>query len=177
MLLVYSYCLGARRWRWMPFRPPILMAVERFIKNTSSHRIELIKQLFYRFIQNRAQALLPSPSQRDSLRWIGQIYTSHVVGAANSSPLWWCLLLSCAGGRWFFLYYSYRRKAMEQEFFVPAWTLIEVILIMYINVIDVTYTYIMLRTIKPTYLMGDCQNLSKWFRPDLDRSKPGLNLV
>jgi hypothetical protein len=26
-------------------------------------------------------------------------------------------------------------------------------------------------------LMGDCQNLSKWFRPDLDQSKPGLNLV
>jgi hypothetical protein len=27
--------------------------------------------------------------------------------------------LSCAGGRWYFPYYSYRRKAMEQEFLFP----------------------------------------------------------
>jgi hypothetical protein len=30
-------------------------------QNTSSHRIKLIKWLFYRFIQNQAQALLLSP--------------------------------------------------------------------------------------------------------------------
>jgi hypothetical protein len=65
-----------------------LTAGERFIKNTSSHRIKLIKQLFYQFTQNQAQALLPSPSQRGSLCQIGQIYTSHAVGAENGSPLW-----------------------------------------------------------------------------------------
>ncbi len=129
MLLVYSHCLGARRWRWLLFWPPFSMAGERFIKNTSSHRIKLIKQLFYQSIQNQAQALLPSPSQRGSLHQIGQIYTSHAVGAANGSPLWWCLLLSCAGGRWYFLYYSYHRKATEWDFFDPARTLIGVILL------------------------------------------------
>jgi hypothetical protein len=31
----------------------------------------------------------------------------------------------------------------------------------------------------PSYeqILGDCQNLSKRLRPDLDQSKPGLNLV
>jgi hypothetical protein len=72
----------------MPFHPPFLRAGEQFIKNISIHRIKLIKQLFYQFIQNQAQALLPSPFQRGSLHRIGQIYTSHAVGAANSSPLW-----------------------------------------------------------------------------------------
>ncbi len=129
MLLVYSYCLGACCWWWMLFWPPFSTAGKRFIKNTSSHRIELIKQLFYLFIQNQAQALLPSPSQRGSLHWIGQINTSHAVGAANGSPLWWCLLLSCAGGGWYFPCYSYRRKATEQECFFPVRTLIVVILL------------------------------------------------
>ncbi len=129
MLLVYLYCLGAPRWRWAPFQPPFLMAGEWFIKNTSSHRIKLIKQLFYQFIQNQAQVLLPSPSRRGSLHWIGQIYTFHAIGAANGIPLWWCLLLSCAGGRWYFPYYSYCRKASEQEFFAPARTLRGVILL------------------------------------------------
>ncbi len=130
MLLFYLYCLGARRWQcWMPFQPPFSTAGKQFIKNTSSHRIYSIKQLFYWFIQNQAQALLPSPSQRGSLHWIRQIYTSHAVRVANGSPLWWCLLLSCAGGRWYFPYYSYRRKATEQEFFVPTQILIGVILL------------------------------------------------
>jgi hypothetical protein len=30
---------------------------------------------------------------------------------------------------------------------------------------------------KVNAIVGDCQNLSKRFRPDLDQSKPGLNLV
>ncbi len=129
MLLVYLCCLGARRQWWMPFWPPFLTAGKRLIKNTSSHRIKLIKQLFYQFIQNQAQALLPSPFQRGSLHWIGQMYTSHAVGVANGSPLWWGLLLSCAGGRRYFPYYSYHRKATEQEFFVSAQTLTWVILL------------------------------------------------
>jgi hypothetical protein len=58
------------------------------IKNTSSHRIKLIKRLFYLLIQNQAQVLLSSPFQRGHLCQIGQIYTSHTVGAANVSPLW-----------------------------------------------------------------------------------------
>jgi hypothetical protein len=57
------------------------------IHQKSSHRIKLIKQLFYQFIQNQAQALLPSPFQRGSLHRIGQIYTSHAIGVANRSPL------------------------------------------------------------------------------------------
>ena len=72
--------------------------------------------VIYRFIQNQAQALLLSPFQRGNLHWIGQIHTSHAVGAANSSPLWWCLLLNCVGGRWYFPSYSYRRKVTEQDF-------------------------------------------------------------
>ncbi len=100
-----------------------------FIINTSSHRIKLIKQLFSWFIQNQAQALLPSPSQRGSLHLIGQIYASHAVGAANGSPLWLCLLLSCAGRRWYFPYYFYHKKATKQEFFLPAQTFIGVILL------------------------------------------------
>ncbi len=131
MLLVYSYCLSARPWRWMLFRPPCSTGGKQFIKNTSSHRIRLIKQLFYQLIQNQAQALLPSPLQRGSLHQIRQIYTSHAVGAANVSPLWWCLLLSCAGGIWHFPYFSYNKKATEQEFFVPAQTLIWVILLIW----------------------------------------------
>jgi hypothetical protein len=63
------------------------MASEQFIKNTSSHRIKLIRQLFYQFVQTQAQVLLPSPFGRGSLRWIGQIYTSHAVGVPNGSPL------------------------------------------------------------------------------------------
>jgi hypothetical protein len=39
---------------------------------------------------------------------------------------------SCVGGRRYFPHYSYRRKAMEREFFVPARTLIGVILLMVI---------------------------------------------
>ncbi len=123
------YYLGAHRQQWIPFWPPFLTTDKRFIKNTSSHRIKLIKEIIYWIIKNQAQALLPSPFLRGSLHRIGQIYTSHAVGAANGSPLWWCLLLSCAGGRWYFSYYSYRRKATEQEFFVPAQTLIGVILL------------------------------------------------
>ncbi len=129
MLLVYLYFLGARHWQWMSFWPPFSAAGEWFIKNTSSHRIKLIKQLFNPFIQNQAQALLPSPFRRSFLHRIRQIYTSHFVGAANRLPLWWCLLLSCVGGRWYFLYYSYCKTATEREFFIPAWTLIGVILL------------------------------------------------
>ncbi len=47
ILLVYLYCLGARRRQWIPFRPPFATAGERFIENTSSSRIKLISLSFY----------------------------------------------------------------------------------------------------------------------------------
>jgi hypothetical protein len=49
MLLVYSYCLGARRQRWMPFQPPFVMVGEQFVENTSSSTIKLITRLFQPF--------------------------------------------------------------------------------------------------------------------------------
>jgi hypothetical protein len=64
----------------------IFVSGQAIHQNTSSHRMKLIKQLIYQFIQNQAQALLSSPFQRGSLHWIGQIYTSHALGAANGSP-------------------------------------------------------------------------------------------
>ena len=47
MLLVYLYCLGARRQQLMPFWPPFAMAGERLVKNSSSSRIKLISLLVY----------------------------------------------------------------------------------------------------------------------------------
>ncbi len=103
-------------------RPPLTMdaVLATIFDGGRAIHIKLIKQLFYRFIQNQAQALLPSPSWIGSLHWIGQIYTTHAVGAAKGSPLWWCLLLSCAGGRWYFPYYSYHRKATDRGYPVKS---------------------------------------------------------
>ena len=43
---------------------------------------------------------------------------------------------------------------------------------------SVTYLDIFTQSVTSTLqYLGDCQNLSKRFRPDLDQSKPGLNLV
>ena len=44
MLLVYLYCLGARRRQWMPFGPPFATTGELFIKNTSISTSELFTQ-------------------------------------------------------------------------------------------------------------------------------------
>ena len=117
--------MGAHRQWWMPFRQPFLTPSEWFINNSSSSRIKIIKRLFYWFIQNQAQVLLPCPFRKGSLTLIGQIHISHAIRVANGSPLWWCLLLSCIGGRWYFMYYSYHGKDTE-GFFVPARTLIGV---------------------------------------------------
>jgi len=56
MLFTYSYYMGARRRWWVPFRTPFTTVGERFVENTSSSRIKLIKWLFYRFIPNPAYA-------------------------------------------------------------------------------------------------------------------------
>ena len=45
ILLVYLYCLGARRRQWMPFRPPFAMAGEQFIENASSNTNKIIPLL------------------------------------------------------------------------------------------------------------------------------------
>ncbi len=122
MLITYLYCLGARLWWWMPFRPPFLTACEWFAENTNSSRINLFKLLFYRFILNQAKTFLPSPFQRGCLRPIGCIQRYHTVGGANGTPCWWCLW----GGlcRWSteFPHHSYSRKPTGREFFVPART-------------------------------------------------------
>jgi hypothetical protein len=47
MLFIYSYCLGAHRQQWMPFRPPFLATGERLVENKMSCRITFISLLFY----------------------------------------------------------------------------------------------------------------------------------
>jgi hypothetical protein len=126
MLLTYSYCLGARRWWWMPFRPPFLTACERFAENTSSSRINVFKWLFYRFILNKAKAFLPNPFRRGCLRPIGCIQRYHAVGGANGTTMVVMFVELLCSGRRYFPYYSYSRNPTGWEFFVPAWTLIGV---------------------------------------------------
>jgi hypothetical protein len=122
MLLTYSYCLGARRRWWMPFRAPFLTACERFAENTSSSRIKLITRLFYWFILNPAYAPSNNPFGIGSARPIGRIHRSHAVGGANGTTM----VVMFVGGlcRWSteFPYYSYSRKPTGREFFVPART-------------------------------------------------------
>ena len=88
MLLTYSYCLGAHRRQWMPFRPPFLTACERLrTENTSSSRINLCKQFFYCFLLNQAKPFLPNPFQRSCPRPIGCIQIYHAVGGANDTTM------------------------------------------------------------------------------------------
>ena len=87
VLSTYSYNMGARRRLWMPFWPPFSKACERFVKNTSSSRIILIKRLFYRFILNQAKAFLPNPFQRGCLHSIGRIQRYHAVGGAYGTAM------------------------------------------------------------------------------------------
>jgi hypothetical protein len=87
MLSTYSYNMGARRRLWMPFWPPFSTACERFVENTSSSRIKLIKRLFYRFIPNQANVFLPNPFRRGCLRPIGRIQRYHAVGGANGTTM------------------------------------------------------------------------------------------
>ena len=82
--------------------------------------------LFQRLKLNPPKAPSADPFGRGFLRPIWWIHRSYAVGRANGSPLWGCLLVSYVGGRWYFPYYSHRKKATEREFFVPAGTLIEV---------------------------------------------------
>ena len=85
MFSFYLFVWGVRRPQWMPFRSPLLAADEQYWLNMGSSRNKLISSLFYCFIQNQAQALLPNSFGRGSLRWIRQINISHSVGAANGS--------------------------------------------------------------------------------------------
>jgi hypothetical protein len=72
---------------WMPFWPPFSMACEQFVENTSSSRIKLIKQLFYRFILNQSKEFLPNPFRRNFPRPIGRIQRYHTVGGANGTTM------------------------------------------------------------------------------------------
>ncbi len=87
MLLTYSYNMGTRRRIWMPFWPPFSTECERFVKNTSSSRIKLIKQLFYCFILNQAKEFLPNPFRRGCSHSIGRIQRYHSVGGANGTTM------------------------------------------------------------------------------------------
>jgi len=72
MIVVYSDCLGARRQRWMLFRPPFLVAgelniyvyIEWFVKNMSSCRNKLISRLIYWNIYKTLQQH-PRPTSSD----------------------------------------------------------------------------------------------------------------
>jgi hypothetical protein len=70
-----------------------------------------------------------NPFGRGYLRQIGRIQRYHAVGGANGTTWWWCLGVSCVGGRRYFPYYSYSRKPSGREFFVPARTLIVIFLL------------------------------------------------
>ena len=106
--------------------PPFLTACERFVKNTSSSRIKLIKQLFYRFILNQAEVFLPNPFQRGCSRSIGRIQSYQAVGGANGTTMVVMFVGLLCSGRQYFLYYSYRRNPTGLEIFVPAQILIGV---------------------------------------------------
>jgi hypothetical protein len=69
MLFTYSYCLGAHRRQWMPFRPPFLTECKRLkTENTSSSRINLCKRLFYRCLLNQAKPFFWIHRRRRSKR-------------------------------------------------------------------------------------------------------------
>jgi hypothetical protein len=61
MLLTYSYCLGARRRRWMPFRHPFSTAGERIMENTSSCRIKLISLFLIDLYKTLPKRSRPTP--------------------------------------------------------------------------------------------------------------------
>jgi hypothetical protein len=107
----------------MPLCSPLLMAGKRFVESTSSGRIKLTTPLFQRLTLNPGKALLPNLFQKNYHPQIGLIHRSQVVGGANGSAMAVMFVDCCVGGGRYFLYYSYRRNPMGQEFFVPARTL------------------------------------------------------
>jgi hypothetical protein len=103
--------------------PPLLTAGERFVKSTSSGRIELTTPLFYRFTLNPGKALLPNPYQRGYHCQIRQIHRSQVVGGAKGSAMVVMFVDYCVGGGQYIQYYYYRKNPMGHEFIVPARTI------------------------------------------------------
>ncbi len=76
MLLVYLYCLGAHRQRWMPFWPPYLVASERFVENKMICRIKLISLFIIDLCKTLPKSPWPTPVDGcfasdwgDSLNW------------------------------------------------------------------------------------------------------------
>ena len=126
MLSTYSYNMGTRRQRWMQFWPPFLTACERFVKNTSSSRIKLIKRLFYCFILNQVIAFLNNPLRRGFPCSIGRIQRYHAIGGVNSTTMVVTFVGLLCSGRQYFSYYFYCRNPTGWEFFFTARTLIGV---------------------------------------------------
>jgi hypothetical protein len=71
----------------MPFQPPFTTVGKRFVENTSSSRIKLIKRLFYRLILNPANAPSPNPFGRGYTRPIGRIHRYYAIGGANGTTM------------------------------------------------------------------------------------------
>ncbi len=141
--------MGACRQQWMPFRPPFLTAGEQFVKNTSSHRIKWITQLFYQIMLKPVTAPSTNPFGRGYLCWIGLIHRSHAVGGANGSTMVVIFVDCCVDGGWYFLYYSYSRNPTGREFFVPAGTLIAVKLL----TVPTKCTIVLLKCFPPVWFV------------------------
>ncbi len=118
--------MGARRWQWMPFRPPFMMVGERFVENAISKKSKITMPLFYCFKLNPAQTPLADPFERGCLRQIRRIHQSHSVGGANGSTMVVMFVDCCVGGGRYIPYYSYHRNPTGREFFVSTGILIAV---------------------------------------------------
>jgi hypothetical protein len=62
------------------------MAVEQFLKTTSSSRIKLNTPVILMINTKPWQSPLANPFRRGFLRWIGLIHRSHPMGGANITP-------------------------------------------------------------------------------------------
>ncbi len=70
----------------------------------------------------------PRPTPSEEVTRVGSSVSKDTTPEEGQmAPLWWwCLWVSCVGGRRYFPYYSYRRNPTGREFFVPARTQIAV---------------------------------------------------
>ena len=78
--------MGPRQQRWMPFRPPFLMAGKQFIEITSSHRIKLITRLLCQIRLSPATTPLTNPFGLPPMHLSGEIHQIYPVGDANGTP-------------------------------------------------------------------------------------------
>jgi hypothetical protein len=93
-------------------KPKVVKCVTMWQKYLQDYFNDLIKSLL----------LYPHPTPLEEVTrvLIGCIHRSHTVGGANDTTMMVMFVgLLCWGLR-YFLYYSYRKNLMAQEFFVPA---------------------------------------------------------